>query len=82
MAAGRSLRLFASKALLTWVACLAGLALGDGIYWVPQHRLPDALTFRISIAGTAFVAIMGSVRAMRRTRRMQRRNQREPQEPR
>ncbi|WP_217546047.1 hypothetical protein [Streptomyces sp. GbtcB6] len=82
MAAGRGFRLFASKALLIWTACLAGLALADGIYWVQRHRLPDASSINISIGGTAFVAIVGSVSAMRRTQRRKHRESREPREPR
>ncbi|WP_089100576.1 hypothetical protein [Streptomyces hyaluromycini] len=81
MADGRDLRLFASKALLIWTACLAGLALADGIYWVQHHRLPDASSITISIGGTAFVAIVGSASAMRRTQRAQRRKHRESREP-
>ncbi|MER7181337.1 hypothetical protein ABT404_17965 [Streptomyces hyaluromycini] len=85
MADGGALRLFASKALLIWTACLAGLALADGIYWVQHHRLPDTSSINISIGGTAFVAVVGSVSDTRRTQRAQRRKRRElrgPREPR
>ncbi|MFD4602847.1 hypothetical protein ACFWPQ_33075 [Streptomyces sp. NPDC058464] len=66
---------------MTWAACLAGLALAVGIYWVWRHRLPDASTFRIDIAGTVFVAVMGSMSGTRRRMpRMRRTRGREPQE--
>ncbi|MFG2935104.1 hypothetical protein [Streptomyces sp. NPDC048282] len=70
--AARRLRLFASKALSIWAACLAGVALADGIYWVRHHHLPDALTIRISIAGSALVAVVGTVSAIRRMNRRDR----------
>ncbi|MEU6193827.1 hypothetical protein [Streptomyces sp. NPDC047061] len=63
---------------MTWAACLAGLALAIGIYWVWRHRLPDASTFRIDIAGTVFVAVMGS---MRRTRGREPQESQKPQKP-
>ncbi|MFD8815709.1 hypothetical protein ACFV23_30530 [Streptomyces sp. NPDC059627] len=64
--------MFASRALSTWAACLAGLALADGIHWVRHRRLPDASTIRISIAGTAFVAIVSTVSAIHRANRRSR----------
>ncbi|WP_229713112.1 hypothetical protein [Streptomyces fuscichromogenes] len=52
-----------------WAACLAGLALADGIHWVQHHRLPGASGLRIAVAGTAFVAIVNTASATRRRNR-------------
>ena len=69
MAADRRLRSFASNALSIWAACLAGVTVADGIHWVWHHHLPDALTIRISIAGTALAAIVSTASAMHRMNR-------------
>lgn len=55
-----------------WAACLAGVTLADGIYWVQHHHLPDASNIRIAIAGTAFVAIVTTASATHRTNRRNR----------
>jgi len=56
-----------------WAACLAGVAVADGLYWGRHHHhLPDASTIRISIAGTAFMAIASAAGATRRANRTSR----------